>query len=184
MKSRLFALLLLACLAPAALGQARKLPEPRLEPAPSTDRQNSVIREGVSLHDKGDYDGAIRKYESVLAENPSNTLALYELSYSYTAKKDYARSLEAAYRGAQYKSEQLSAFYLLIGNGLDLSGETAESIEVYRKALKLFPDEALLHFNLAVAYRKSGDKKKALEAHKRLQAMNPGLADKLYPLVK
>src|SRR3712207_2267485 len=125
-----------ACLAVTAAAQRQKLPEPKLTPAPSTDKQLSLIREGVSLHDGGDYDGAIRKYSEVLAESPTNALALYELGYAYSAKKDYAKSLEAAYRGAQYKSDQLPNFYLLIGNNLDLLGDAAGSIEVYRQGLK------------------------------------------------
>lgn len=168
----LASLVLAACCAvPAAARQ--KLPEPKLTPAPSTDRQGALIREGISLHDRADFDGAIRKYEEVLAENPSNTLALYEMGYAYSAKKDYRRSLEVAYRGAQYKSEELRHFYLLIGNGLDVLGNTAESIEVYKKGLKLFPGEAMLHFNLAIAYKNAGKPEDARKSAKAALAANP-----------
>lgn len=151
----------------------QKLPDPKLTPALSTDRQAALIREGVSLHDKGDFDGAIRKYEEALAENPSNTHALYELGYAYSAKKDYKKSLEAAYRGAQYKSEELRHFYMLIGNDLDLLGNAAEAIEVYKKGLKLFPEEALLHFNLAIAYKNAGKPDEARKSAKAALLANP-----------
>ena len=157
----------------SAADARQKLPEPKLTPAPSTDGQNSAIREGISLHDKGDFDGAIRKYEEVLAENPSNTLALYEMSFAYSAKKDYRKSLEVAYRGAQYKSEELRGFYLLIGNDLDILGRAPESIEVYKKAIKLFPKESLLHFNLAVAYKGAGKPEDARKSLKAALAANP-----------
>jgi hypothetical protein len=45
------------CAATAAARQA--LPEPKLTPAPSTDRQEALIREGISLHDGGDLDGYV-----------------------------------------------------------------------------------------------------------------------------
>src|SRR3954465_1900704 len=93
-------LLFALCSATAAVAR-QKLPEPKLTPTPSTDKQDSLIREGISLHDSGNFDGAIRKYEEILAENPSNTLALYEMSYAYSAKKEFKKSLEVAYRGAQ-----------------------------------------------------------------------------------
>jgi tetratricopeptide (TPR) repeat protein len=99
------------------------------------------------------------------------------MSYSYSAKKDYRKSLEVAYRGAQYKSDELRGFYLLIGNDLDLLGNAAESVEVYKKALKVFPDEALLHFNLAVAYGNSGkndEAKKSLKAAVSHDPLHPG----------
>jgi tetratricopeptide (TPR) repeat protein len=146
---------------------AQQLPEPKLTPAPLNEAQATAIREGVTLHDRGDFDGAIRKYESVLAENPSNVLALYELGYAYSAKKEYKKALEVAYRGAGYKSEQLAGFYLLIGNNLDLTGESDKAIEVYKKGIKLFPGDGLLHYNLAIAYRSKG---KLDEARKTLKA--------------
>ena len=152
---------------------ATESPRAEARSAPSTDRQLSLIREGVSLHDEGDFDGAIRKYEEVLAENPSNALALYEMGYAYSAKKDYKKALVAAYRGAQYKSEHLRDFYLLIGNNLDLLGDTAESIEVYRHGLKLFPNEPLLRFNLAIAYKNAGKLDEARRSAKAALLANP-----------
>jgi tetratricopeptide (TPR) repeat protein len=168
--------LALLCAGAAARTPQQQLPEPKLAPSPSTDKQRSVIREGISLHDKGDYDGAVRKYEEVLTENPANTIALYEMGYSYSAKGDYRKSLEAAYKGAQYKSDQLRDFYLLIGNNLDLLGKADDAIDVFRRALKLYPDEALLHYNLAITYwhaNKSDDAKKSL---KSAVAANPAHA--------
>src|ERR1051325_8776116 len=174
MKRRLFTLLILACFAAAAEArQQQQLPEPKLTPSPSTERQDAVIREGLSLQNGGDFDGAIKKYEEVLAENPSNTPALYELSFAYSAKKDYKKSLEVAYRGAQYKSEELRHFYLIIGNDLDILGNAGEAIEVYRKGLKLFPDESLLHFNLALAYKNAGKPEDARKSAKAALAANP-----------
>lgn len=169
----LVSLVFAACCAAAPAAQRQKLPEPKLAPSPSTDRQLSLIREGVSLHDRGDFDGAIRKYEEVLAENPSDALALYEMGYAYSSKKDYKKALEIAYRGAQYKSEQLRSFYLLIGNNLDMLGDTAESIEVYRQGLKLFPGEPLLHFNLAIAYKNAGKLDEARRSAKAALVANP-----------
>lgn len=46
-----------------ATSAAQKPGPPKLEPTPSTDSQKQLIREGVALHDKGDYDGAISRYE-------------------------------------------------------------------------------------------------------------------------
>ena len=177
MKTRRAVLLPVIVALLCATAAARQTPpDPKLTPEPSTEKQSAAIREGVALHDRGDYDGAIRKYEEVLAENPSNTLALYEESYAYSAKKDYKKSLELAYRGAQYKSEQLAGFYVLIGNDLDLLGQSDKSIEVFRKGIKLFPKEGALHFNLAVAYlnaKRPDDAKKSLKESLVLNPQHP-----------
>ena len=174
LKAVLLSLLVALCCSAAA---AQQLPDPKLTPEPSTDKQTATIREGVARHDRGDYDGAIRKYEEVLAENPSNVLALYEMSYSYSAKRDYNKSIELAMRGAQYKSDQLAGFYVLIGNDLDILGQTDKAIEVYKRGLKLFPSNGALHFNLGVAYKNAGrldDAKKSLKTSLTINPQHPG----------
>ena len=142
-------LLILICVTVAL---AQDLKPPKLTPAPSTEEETALIKEGVALHDRGDYDGAIAKYERVLKDNPNNVLAMYELTYSFTMKKDYRKSLEMAYKGAQYKSDSLPLFYLSIGNNLDLLGEPKKAVEVYKKGIELEPNEGLLYYNLAVTY--------------------------------
>ena len=53
----------------------QKLKAPKLEPTASTETQQQMIKEGVALHDEGDYDGAIARYEQVLKENPNDAQA-------------------------------------------------------------------------------------------------------------
>ena len=60
---------------------AQQLDPPKLIPAPSTEKQNILLREGVALHDQANYDGAIMKYEEVLKENPSNVLAPLRIGF-------------------------------------------------------------------------------------------------------
>ena len=155
---------------------AQKIEPPKLTPTPSTESQRGVIREGVALHDRGDYDGAISKYEQVLRESPDNDLALYELAYAYQMKKDYRKSLEIAYKGAQYKSDNLTGFYLLIGNNLDELGESKKAVEVYRQGIKLRPDDGLLYYNLAVTYLKLNDVEEAKKNLKKSVFLNPNHA--------
>ena len=49
----------------------------------------TLIQEGVVLHDSAEYKKAIEKFEQALKINPKSTLALYELSLSYLELKDY-----------------------------------------------------------------------------------------------
>ena len=114
----------------SASGLAAQVESPKLKPVPSTEKQQSLIREGVALHDQGKYDAAIAKYEEVLKENPDNVESLYEISSSYGAKKDSKKSLEYATRGARYKSDLLGGFYVQIGSALDDMGDSKKAIEV------------------------------------------------------
>ncbi len=126
--------------------------KPTRIPAETTPEQKAVIREGIALHDQGDYDGAIKKYESVLSSNPDNISALYEVSYSYFAKKDYRKALELSEKGTDYVSNVLPQFYMQVANCWDHLGEPEKAIDIYKKMLKDFPREPLLHYNLALTY--------------------------------
>lgn len=152
---------------------AQQIEPPKLTPKPASDSQKRLIQEGVALHDRGDYDGAIAKYEEALRENPDNDLALYELAYSYQMKKDYRKSLEFAYKGAQYKSNNLTGFYLLIGNNLDELGESKKAIEVYHVGIKTTPDDNLLYYNLAITHAKLNNLDEAKNNLKKAVLKNP-----------
>ena len=153
--------------------QAQKLPEPKLQPKPSTPAQEQLIREGISLHDRRDFDGAISRYEQVLKENPNNALALYEMSFSYFEKKDYSKSIEVAYKLAQFKSDLLPRVYVQIGSAQDELGEPKKAIETYKAGLKLFPSNSLIHYNLAITYNKLREYEEARKAVKKSAGYNP-----------
>ena len=152
---------------------AQKIEPPKLTPTPLTDSQRSLIREGIALHDRGDYDGAIAKYEEVLRETPENDFALYELALTYQAKKDYRKSLELAYKGAQYISDNLTGFYVLIGNNLDELGEPKKAIEVYERGIKIRPNTKLLHYNLAITYSRLNKPEETRNNLKKELFVNP-----------
>jgi tetratricopeptide (TPR) repeat protein len=158
------------CLSAYALGQ---VDPPKLVPTPATGQQALLIQEGVAQHDRGNYDAAIKRYEEVLVENPNNVEALYELSFSYAMKKDYRKSLEVAHRGAKYKSDMLAGFYMQIGNNLDQLGEPKKAVEVYKSGIKLLPNMAMLHFNLAVTYSNMGKPDDARKTVKQALSIDP-----------
>lgn len=167
-------LTLLSCILLLALTTVgQELGKPKLDPTPSTESQKQLIKEAVELHDKGDYDGAISRYQEVLRENPNNVHALYEMSFSYYAKKDCQKSIETAYKAAQFKSNLIDAIYVQIGNCFDEQGNSKKAVETYRAGLKLAPASALLHYNLAVTYLRTEKFEDALGTVKQAAALDP-----------
>jgi tetratricopeptide (TPR) repeat protein len=147
--------------------------KPKCTPVESPAEQVRVINEGIRLHDRGDYDGAIEKHESVLELNPDDVVALYELSFSHFAKKDYVRALEYARRGVAYVSELRPRFFLQIASCQDNLGDKDQAVKTYRKMIKEFPGFPLVHFNLAVTYLRQEKRELAKEQLKKELAVTP-----------
>ena len=171
----------LMSLAPASL-QAEKLPKPDRIPAVSTTAQKALIKQGMALHDAGDFDGAIAKYEQVLAEEPAAVDAMYELAFSHAGKRDCAKAMAIARKGATFRSDLLPQFHLLFGNCLDESGRRDEAIDVYKTAIQKTPGFALLHYNLAVSYVRTGKLDDARRALQQSLYLNPNHASSHYLL--
>jgi tetratricopeptide (TPR) repeat protein len=51
-----------------------------------------------------------------------------------------------------------------------------EAIRAFKQAIRIKPDMALAHYNLAVVYEKSGMHKEAIEASKQAIRIKPGMA--------
>lgn len=61
----------------------------------------------------------------------------------------------------------------LLGEVLVQEKRLAEAIEIFQRALKLRPGEALVHFNLAVALANVGRREEAIASYRRAAAMAP-----------
>jgi tetratricopeptide (TPR) repeat protein len=111
-----------------------------------------IISEGIALHDKGDYKGAIAKYHQALKLDPASAMAHYELAFSHHLDKDYDSALHHAGVVIDGNNGRLGVQAAIVkGSVLDDMGNTKGSIEFYKDVLKQHPDEYLLLYNYAVS---------------------------------
>jgi lipopolysaccharide biosynthesis regulator YciM len=160
----------------ATVAKSQEIQAPTLTPTPQSDKHRDLMREGIALHDRGEFDAAIKKYREVLAENPNDVETIYEMGFSYFAKGDYKTSLDVGRQGARYKSRFLSGFYTLIGNNLDHLGQGEKAINVYREGIKQFPDDGQLHYNLAITLLGKNQRGEAIKSLKRAAQASPAHA--------
>jgi len=139
----------------------------------STPQHLALIREGIAFHNKGDFDAALVRYYSVLNEDPDDLLAMYESALALTGKKDYAKALEFAVRGAEYKSDRIGEFYTAIGNVYVLLKQPEVAIKAFQYGLELAPADALLHYNLSVSYAEQKRFPEALKSVKTAAVLRP-----------
>jgi tetratricopeptide (TPR) repeat protein len=165
-------LCILLLLTPMSFAQG--IPDAKLTPVPTLDNHLPIVDEGIALHEKGDFDGAIARYRAVLAENPHDTLAMYELSFALFAKGDYKGCAEVARAGAQYKSKYLPDLLTQLGSAVDKLGQPEQAVKIYKAALKKHPEHAMLHFNLAITEYNAGRFEEAKASFQRAMMYDPG----------
>lgn len=128
----------------------------------SQSSSEKLIREGVSLHDKGRYKEAISSYEEALKVNPSSMSAVYEMSLSYLKLNNYERavSLSSKVINANFQPLLMDA-YIVKGTALANMDKMSDAIKTLNDAVVRCGDEYLLHFNLGLCYFNSKDNKMA-----------------------
>ena len=113
---------------------------------------DSLIDEGVDLHDRGYLEEAVKKYDSALAKDPRNYRANYEKAYTFSELKKYdeciaiCKFLLEEHKGNPHNKE----VWVTYGSVLDYEHKPDEAIKTYDDGLKEFPDYHLLHFNKAI----------------------------------
>lgn len=127
-----------------------------------------LIQEGVELHDAGEYEEAIDRYLEVLETDSTSLLAIYELSLSYLALKDFENALEYSTRVIDSGDERLSpGAYAAKSEALAEMDHVDDAIVLLQEGLSKHGDEYLLHFNMALNYYKKGDTDNTLKHVKR-----------------
>lgn len=123
--------------------------------------EEGYIKEGIALHEKGEYSEAIKLYDKVLKQNPKNEFALYEKAYSLVYLGKNRAAMRIARKLTKSDDDKITELaYTMYGNILDDMGRYSKSVKVYYEALLIFPENYLLNYNLAVSYAAQGDYKR------------------------
>jgi Flp pilus assembly protein TadD len=109
-----------------------------------------------------DFPAAIAGYEKVIALDPRNVVALNNLAWVLTEKKD-AKGLEYAERAQQVTPFNPSILDTY-GWALTRNGDAKRGAEMLRMASRLAPGQAEIQLHLAQALAASGDKAGARQA--------------------
>ncbi len=108
------------------------------------------ITDGIHLHDKGDYAGAIALYKKVLKQNSRNSQANYEIASSYFAMKDYENTIKHSNAVIAANGDYVDQAYILKGSTQDLQAKPEEAVKTYKAGISKFPKNYLLYYNLAL----------------------------------
>jgi tetratricopeptide (TPR) repeat protein len=135
--------------------------------------QNNFIIEGIKMYDKGDYEGALEMYKKALASNPSSVQAKYEMASTYLQLKDYNNSIKLSDKVIAANREYVDQAYILKGSALDYLLKPQEAANTYKQAIKKFPKNQLLYYNLALTSFNLKNYKETDETLQQSLKLNP-----------
>lgn len=120
----------------------------------------AAYSEGVGLAWRGDYQGAIQKFDAALAEKPGYANALYERGNSYFSLSDYPAALRDYEASVAAGREDTNAGWNL-GWSYYVLGRFEDAIRVDRAVLEKDPSLVAVRFNLALALMVNGQFKES-----------------------
>lgn len=134
-----------------------------------------LVNEGVVLHDKGDYAGALSRYDQALELDLNNSLALSEKALTLCEIGRYQDSIEYCKRAIEKNdgTANLQVVYVTYGNNLDLLQKTDEAMAIYAEGIRLYPDYFQLYFNKGIALTSAEKYEQAIACFRKSASLNP-----------
>ncbi|HEU5457258.1 MAG TPA: tetratricopeptide repeat protein [Terracidiphilus sp.] len=155
--------------------QAQRLQAESLESAGKNEEAAAIYREILKNHpqvaglhydlgqidlaeagDAGPTDAAQQEFEKELEVDPTNASAAFILGELARRKEDWSRAVEYFTR-ATHLDVGFSEAYLALGMSLAGEGKFAEAQPPLEHYVKLEPDDPAGHYQLAVAYARTGN---------------------------
>ena len=134
-------------------------------PGVAAQRDYEITRrflDAVRAEERGRPQEAIAGYEAILALDSRHAPASINLGTLYYNRGEFLKA-EQLYRMATEADPDYALAFFDHGNVLDELRRLPEAIEAYKRAVKLMPGYADALYNLALAYERNGERRKALE---------------------
>ncbi len=155
---------------------ARAVAEPMRRPGFDTQRGvQDLFLQAVQAEEAGEKQRAIGLYEEIIGIDGSYAPAFINLGTLHFHLHEFERA-EELYRHATEADPTYVLAFFDLGNVLDELDRPDESIAAYTRAVALSPKYADVHYNLALAYERKGQRRAALrhwEAYIRLDGQGP-----------
>jgi tetratricopeptide (TPR) repeat protein len=138
--------------------------------------ESSALRLSLAavLERKGDYDGAIAEYETLLRNQPGSLVVVNNLASLLADHRTDKASLERAQSlAAVLKKSPIPQFKDTVGWVSYQQGDYQTAVSLLNEAATALPDRADIHFHLGMSYLASGQQDRAAEQLKLALGAKP-----------
>jgi tetratricopeptide (TPR) repeat protein len=134
-----------------------------------------LVGEGIAYHDKGDYEGAILRYDKALKLDKENLLAMAEKAISLLSFQKYEDAINLCQKAiaAHPGDNGLTTVYVTYGNASDGLKKTDKSIAIYDEGIRQFPDYYPLYFNKGISLASVKKHDEAILCFQKAIILNP-----------
>ncbi|UOQ98893.1 tetratricopeptide repeat protein [Hymenobacter sp. 5317J-9] len=135
-------------------------------------KPGQLVNEGVALHDKEDFAGAIAKYQAVTPGDSSYAIAQSELALSCYASGKNEEAVAAAKRAIALNPFE-PVTYNTLANAQEELKQIDAALATFKQGLQLFPYNQNLYYNQGVTYLQQGRTAEALASLQHSAELNP-----------
>ncbi|MDM1408451.1 tetratricopeptide repeat protein [Myroides sp. DF42-4-2] len=128
-----------------------------------------LLKEGLAFQQEGKYDQAIERYKKMLDLDPHSSSGHYEIAKSYMYQGNYDLAIEHSQRTIDLGGRLVIPAVVVKASSLSNLNQVEEAIALLEDAVENRNADAMVYYNLAIAYKKV---KKIEEAE---QALHSGI---------
>jgi tetratricopeptide (TPR) repeat protein len=140
------------------------------------DTLKAFLQAGIAKHDAGDYDGAIRQYDRIIAIDARYYLAYSEKTFSLFSAGKYQDCIDLCKQVLKDfpDNDQNGNIYTNYASAVDAQGSSMDAIKVYDQGIRKFPREHLLYFNRGITEYSQKDMDAAAKDMEESLRLSPG----------
>lgn len=133
--------------------------------------ENAAIAEGNKLYKEGNFEKAIEAYLSALKQNPDNIIARYNLAAARFRNSKWEEAQKEYETVQQQTADDNLKQKATYNNGVSFTKQNKleESVEAYKKAVRMNPADEDARFNLEKALNELRKKNKEPEKNNQQQ---------------
>lgn len=128
-----------------------------------SDEELALLREGVQLHNAGDFVGAINLYRKALMIDASNATAHHQIGFAYMMQGAHVECLAAAKKGIEVTDQPMAELFGMAASCADDLERYDEAAEYFAEGHKWFPSNQRLLYNYAVHKARIDEAEAALD---------------------